>query len=255
MIGGHSPNVDIAELCNCFGSVLYLDSIFEHFTNWEHQPQHLKLQHSHDVDHMVPHAYHGELCAFTCDLLKCWTEGVHAAQTALATFGLSINFFKYFQDWKSSGIDLMRPKGGKYPRISVEVDLSLAELEERMDDIESDLEYDFQSFDGKAMLKMQEPHSVWMVLEGNTPGHKKTVLHLFMDPLLNVDYNKSHDCLLHVHYFSIGGDSWDCSMLTNPYSSDQLTFPQISSILGHFMPLCFVLTRVKCVLPYSSACH
>ena len=89
-----------------------------------------------------------------------------------------------------------------------------------MDDIESDFEYDFQPFNGKAMLDleiqraclergMQEPHSVWMALEGGKPGHKKTILHLFIDLSLDIDYNKSHDCLLHVCYFSIGGDSFD----------------------------------------------
>ena len=90
-----------------------------------------------------------------------------------------------------------------------------------MDNIESDLEYDFQPFNGMAMLNleiwraclkrgMQEPHSVWMVPEGSKPDHKKTILCLFIDPSLNVDYNKSHDRLLRVRYFSISGDSFDC---------------------------------------------
>ena len=89
-----------------------------------------------------------------------------------------------------------------------------------MDNIESDLEYDFQPFNGKAMLNLeiwraclengiQELHSVWMALEGRKPGHKKTILCLFIDLSLDIDYNKSHDRSLRVCYFSISGDSFD----------------------------------------------
>ena len=51
-----------------------------------------------------------------------------------------------------------------------------------------------------------------MGLEKGKVGHKKTILRLFMDSSLDVDYNKSHDRLLCVRYFSIGGDKWDRSI-------------------------------------------
>lgn len=43
MIGGHSPNVDVAELCNRFGSALRLDLIFEKYPSWERRPSRLKM--------------------------------------------------------------------------------------------------------------------------------------------------------------------------------------------------------------------
>jgi hypothetical protein len=134
----------------------------------------------------------------------------------------------------------MRPKGGKYPGISAEVDRSLGEAEERQGDIETELDYTFQSFDGKAELEAElerarsettdQPPSTWMELDGGKPGHKKTILRLFMDPSLDVDYNKSHDRLLRVRYFSIGGDSWDRSKPSNVLSGH--TSPSSSSTFG-----------------------
>ncbi|KAJ7263311.1 hypothetical protein C8J57DRAFT_1009513, partial [Mycena rebaudengoi] len=38
---------------------------------------------------------------------------------------------------------------------------------------------------------------------------KKTVLRTFMDPTFDINDGESHDRLLKVRYFSIGGDSWD----------------------------------------------
>jgi hypothetical protein len=136
----------------------------------------------------------------------------------LTRFAYNIDFKELFRNGHSRGVDLMRPKGGKYPGISSEVDRSLGEAGEG-ENIEED--YSFQSYDGKAaydaeMLNAQqqvEPHSIWMNLDEGKPGHKKTILRLFMDPALDVDYNKSHDRLLRVRYFSIGGhgDKWDRS--------------------------------------------
>jgi hypothetical protein len=58
--------------------------------------------------------------------------------------------------------------------------------------------------------------------EGKPPVHKKTALRLAMDPTLDIDYGSSHDRLLCVRTFSIGGDHWDRSKLQiyQPSSGD-----------------------------------
>jgi hypothetical protein len=155
-------------------------------------------------------------------------EGLRQAEAILTRSGYNIDFKALFRDWHSRGVDLMRPKGGKYPGISSEVDRSLGEVAEG-ENIEED--YSFQSYDAKAAydteilnVQRQVEHSVWMDLDQGKPGHKKTILRLFMDPALDIDYNKSHDRLLRVRYFSIGGhgDKWDrLKSLSSAYDSDR----------------------------------
>lgn len=76
MIGGHSPNVDVDELCNRFGSALRLDKIFQDHPQWEHRLVCLKLKRGRDLDHLSPHHWKGELHASSCDLQLCWEIGV-----------------------------------------------------------------------------------------------------------------------------------------------------------------------------------
>ena len=225
MIGGHSPNIDIEELRDRIGSALRLDEIFQKYPNWEQRPRRLKLKRSRDVDHLSPRHWRGELRASTCNLPACWADGVHQAETLLTKYGCPMNFSEHFSDGHRRGVDLMRPKGGKYPGISAEVDRSLPDVSEGGGDavtqeIELNLTSAFQSFDGKAaydreleerQLANTGQFSIWMELEEGRLGHKKTILRLFMDSSLDVDYNKSHDRLLRVRYFSIGGDKWDRS--------------------------------------------
>jgi hypothetical protein len=61
--------------------------------------------------------------------------------------------------------------------------------------------------------------------EGKPPVHKKTALRLAMDPTLDIDYGSSHDRLLRVRTFSIGGDHWDrsTSHIYQPRSGDLFT--------------------------------
>ena len=115
----------------------------------------------------------------------------------------NINFKDHFHDWHKRGVDLMRPAGGRYPGISAEVDRSLGDLEtgEANEEIEED--YSFRSFNGKAALAAEmdsgnnsnEPRCIWMELEGGKLGHKKTIVRLFTDSSLDVDYHGSHDRL------------------------------------------------------------
>ena len=127
MIGGHSPNIDVEELWNRIGSAVRLDEIFQGYPNWEQRPRRLKLKRSRDVDHLSPRHWQGELRASTCNLSACWAEGVCQAEVLLAKYGCPINFGEHFYDRHRRGVDLMRPKGGKYPGISAEVDRSLAD--------------------------------------------------------------------------------------------------------------------------------
>jgi hypothetical protein len=220
MIGSHLPNVEVDELHNQIGAALRLDEIFQEYPTWERHPQiphRLKLKCSRDVDHLSPRNWRGDLCAITCNLSTCWEEGVRHAEVILTRFGYAINFKEFFCNGHKRGVDLMRPRGGKYPGISSEADRSLGEAAEG-EDIEEG--YSFLLFDGRAAYDAEmeaqqqaESHSIWMDLEEGKPGHKKIILRLFMDPALDLDYNKSHDRLLRVRYFSIGGhsDKWDHS--------------------------------------------
>ncbi|KAF8055318.1 hypothetical protein FPV67DRAFT_1789064 [Lyophyllum atratum] len=216
MIGGHSPNVDVDEFRNRCASALRLDGIFQTYMSWERRPDRLKLKRSRDADHLSPRHWRGELRAATCDLLACWESGVAQAEAVLKKAGLNIDFEHHFRDWHQRGVDLMRPAGGKYPGISSEVDRSLGDSETGEGNEEIEEDYSFRSFDGKTALAAETggtkgSHSIWMELEGGRPAHKKTILRLFTDSSLDLDYHNSHDRLLRVRYFSIGGDGWDRS--------------------------------------------
>ncbi|KAK6995631.1 hypothetical protein R3P38DRAFT_2406960, partial [Favolaschia claudopus] len=63
----------------------------------------------------------------------------------------------------------------------------------------------------KAAHTESNGHSLWIDLteDGRKKAHKKTILRTLMDPTFDINDNKSHDRLLRVRYYSIGGDSWD----------------------------------------------
>jgi len=104
----------------------------------------------------------------------------------------------------------------------------LSEIAEEQEEITDD--FSFCLYDGKKALEEEEraashnmPHSIWMDLdEGKPPVHKKTTLQLAMDPTLDIDYGSSHDRLLRVCTFSIGGDHWNRSksQIYQPQSGD-----------------------------------
>ncbi|KAJ7236387.1 hypothetical protein C8J57DRAFT_1569718 [Mycena rebaudengoi] len=125
MIGRHSPNMAVDELRQRFGSALRLDKIFRKYPHLERRARRLKLVRSRDVDHLIPSHWSGELTAQSCDLLACWLAGVAAAKAILALHRCDIDFVALF---KREGYDLMRPKGGKYPGVSREVDRSLVDV-------------------------------------------------------------------------------------------------------------------------------
>ncbi|KAH6871112.1 hypothetical protein BKA70DRAFT_1242012 [Coprinopsis sp. MPI-PUGE-AT-0042] len=185
MIGGHDPNVDVSVFRHRAGAAMFLDHIFQELPHLEMKASRLKMSRSRDADKLCPHLWEGNLKASDCNLDRCWKEGQRLAEEVLSQHGLLVDFTTIFE---KPGFDLMRPKGGKYPGVA---------LEALKDEIEAQK---------KAGNK---PHSMWMDLGNGTLGHKKTILRLLMDPTLDVDSSRSHDRLLRVRYFSIGGDKRD----------------------------------------------
>jgi hypothetical protein len=229
MIGGHSPNMSIDELCQRVEAALRIDAIFRRHPELERHARRLNFNRSRDVDHISPRLCTGELTAGSCDIKKCYDEGQDAAKAFLESFGISIDFKTRFSQ---KGFDLMRPSGGKYPGLSNKADHSLADIDAG-DPVDPAEELDLDSIDPAAILGLdpaailaaeQEemqvrsgtPHSPWIKLddEGRKLAHKKTIIRMFMDPTMDIDSRRSHDRLLRVRYYSIGGDHWDRTKLT-----------------------------------------
>lgn len=224
MIGGHSPNGDAETLSHRFGSSRRLNEIFEQYPHLERKPCRLKLKRSRDVDHLSPRHWTGDLQAASCDLTACWTEGVRLAEDVLLRYGCALDFSEHFRDWRTRKIDLLRPKGGKYPGVSAEVDRSLVDpsgiSEAANTAIQLEAEYPFRSFNGQAKLEAErqktlarKPWSIFMDLGNNQSSHKQAVLRVCMDRAGDIDYGKSTDRLLRVRCYSIGGDHADRSKL------------------------------------------
>jgi hypothetical protein len=156
------------------------------------------------------------LCA---DLATHWNQGISEAESVLEKLGLPMSFSVYFCDWKKRGVDLMRPiEGKKYPGISAEVDRSLDDLvasdSTSVEEVDLHGHHEFRLYRGKEELEkelvaitaaLKAGYSVWIDL-GERMVHKKTIIRLFSNPTLDLDYNKSHDRLIRVRCFSIGGD-------------------------------------------------
>ncbi|KAF6751796.1 hypothetical protein DFP72DRAFT_815971 [Ephemerocybe angulata] len=159
MIGGHAPNVSPDVFCHRVGAAVRLRRIFEIYRHWEMKARRLMLKRTRDADHLSPRNWKSELRAISCDLLKCWIDGMEQAMATLTRYGCdSIDFRAYFRNWRITGYDLLRPRGGRYPGISAEIDRSL--VEESSESATSDgndidlqsSQYAFRTYDGKAAL-------------------------------------------------------------------------------------------------------
>ncbi|KAK6992027.1 hypothetical protein R3P38DRAFT_2803410 [Favolaschia claudopus] len=157
--------------------------------------------------------------------------------------------------FSKDGFDLMRSNGGKYPGLSKEVDRSLGDVsdsagtEPSISAVTNDslvLAYNAELAlkSEKAAHVESEGHSVWINLseDGQKKAHKKTILRTLMDPTFDINDGKSHDRLLRVRYFSIGGDSWDRSAST--VYSKSTADDHLLKIQGLFAALC---TGIKIV--------
>lgn len=232
MIGAHSPNVDIVEFENRTRRALNMGDIYSRWRVWERKPERLKLLRQRDSDHMNPENWTKDNVAGDCDLLKSCELGIQQALESLKHAGISIDFNERFS---RKGYDLMRPNGGdSYPGVSKEVDRSLEDVYSGDDSLipvspssESDpvipnlsQAEEFLSSETNQPQLNTSPvgnpstspctHSIFMKIDdmGNVQ-HKKTILRIVFDSTHDIDYAKTHDRLLRVRYFSIGGDSWD----------------------------------------------
>ncbi|KAJ6533880.1 hypothetical protein DFH09DRAFT_932574 [Mycena vulgaris] len=132
MIGGHAPNCSAGELRNRFGSAMTLDYIYDQHPELERQPRRLNMCRMRHVDHLRPIHFKRELRAESCNLEMCWSRAVKAAEFILAKYGVRMAL-SFADRFRRKDTDLMRPLGGKYPAISVEVDRSMANLSDGAD--------------------------------------------------------------------------------------------------------------------------
>ncbi|KAJ7254251.1 hypothetical protein C8J57DRAFT_1076384, partial [Mycena rebaudengoi] len=201
MIGGHSPNMAIDELRQRFASALRIDEIFRKYPHLERHAQRLKMARSRDVDHLTPDDWKTDTAGKSHGR-GFMTFDRHGTDTCHGLYGIVIDFRFHFQ---RENFDLMRPKGGKYPGVSKEVDRSLVDSDTTCtSDLEGDSEgsedaQDILMFDAQAALVAEKvardsaasesdsPPSIWIKLddEGRKVAHKKTVLREFMDPTLD----------------------------------------------------------------------
>ncbi|KAK7015800.1 hypothetical protein R3P38DRAFT_2786721 [Favolaschia claudopus] len=238
--------------------------IFEKYPHLERRPRPLRLVRNRNVDHLSPREWEGELTAGSCDIHACYHEGVAQEKAVLAKYGCDMDFTTRFSQ---EGFDLMRPKGGKYPGLSKEVDRSLENAAAAVDAMGSEslagsntnLDARILTFNAHAALAAEQTvhaaqdaaappggHSLWINLneDGSKKAHKKTILRTFMDPTFDVKDGKSHDRLLRVRYFSIGGDSWDRTAST-VYSKSTAN-DHLLKIHGLFAALiCFDTSKVS----------
>ncbi|KAH6916952.1 hypothetical protein BKA70DRAFT_1089861 [Coprinopsis sp. MPI-PUGE-AT-0042] len=192
MIGGHKSNVTCEELREHITSAICLDKIFDEFPDWERVARRLNLERASHLDHLSPRHWKSELRASSCDLKQCWTLAVARSEAILRKYGIIFDFNARFENWQESGVDLMRPKGGKFVGISAEVDRSVVDEVNAEDTMEVDIDSNaemlaFRSFDGLKALEEEKaraaatngsPHSVWMELDNGKVAHKKAILRL-----------------------------------------------------------------------------
>ncbi|KAJ7471739.1 hypothetical protein FB451DRAFT_1036440, partial [Mycena latifolia] len=220
MIGGHSPNMAVDELCQHICSVLRIDKIFRKYLYLECRARRLRMVRSCDVDHLSPRQWDGDLIAQSCNILACWIAGIALAKAILAKYGCNMDFTAQF---RREGFDLMRPKGGKYPGISKEVDRSLIVGS-------SPTTFDNESSSNSASNDSLDTANI-----------------IAFDARVALEKEKaalSHDRLLRVQYFSVGGDSWDRT--ASKIYSKSTANEHLLKIQGLFATLmCFDTSKVS----------
>ncbi|KAJ7027424.1 hypothetical protein C8F04DRAFT_1189552 [Mycena alexandri] len=200
------------------------DDIFRKYPWLERRARRLKMVRSRDVDHLTPDVFEGDLTGASCNILACQKAGVAAAKAILETYGCDIDFDAQFEP---EDCDLMRPKGGKYPGVSKEVDRSMPDdsgpVETDGDSSQLSDVAEILKFDAETALRTEkaardadvaarpEGHSIWIKIDGDERKtvHKKSILRTVMDPTFDIDSAKSHDRLLRIRCYSVGGDHFD----------------------------------------------
>ncbi|KAL1665219.1 hypothetical protein GGF50DRAFT_88180, partial [Schizophyllum commune] len=229
MLGGHHPNLDLAEIAARCRSVLNLQDVFRRHPEWEKMPTRLKIQRTRDFDHLSPRDWKKDHIAAHCDLASCWNKGVERATDILRRHNITMDFRAFFS---RDGIDLMRPNGSPYPGVSKEYDRSAIIIGSSGEENDAQPGKDGSAADGETPTQVGEPAVDSLALsvasepesdesnEPDAPGthtldlvvgdkgqrqHKATVIRI----LFEVDSGFSHDRLLRVRTYWIGGAHWD----------------------------------------------
>ncbi|KAL1697942.1 hypothetical protein EV121DRAFT_218888, partial [Schizophyllum commune] len=223
MLGGHHPNLDLAEIAARCRSVLNLQDVFRRHPEWEKMPTRLKIQRTRDFDHLSPRDWKKDHIAAHCDLASCWNKGVERATDILRRHNITMDFRAFFS---RDGIDLMRPNGSPYPGVSKEYDRSAIIIGSSGEDSDAQSAKDGSTAEGEIPAQVGEPAVDLLAQpvasepesddsdEPDAPGthaldlvvgdkgqrqHKATVIRI----LFEVDSGFSHDRLL--RRFSVGG--------------------------------------------------
>ncbi|GLB45645.1 hypothetical protein LshimejAT787_2500370 [Lyophyllum shimeji] len=220
MLGGHSPNCSIGELCDRFGSAMNLDMVYGRSAEFERKLKRLALIRSRGLDHRRPSHWRANILAVSCDTKKCWRDGMKDAEGTLRKHGVKMSIT--FEDrWKQRNTDLLRPSGGKYPAISAEIDRSMVNLSSdpsvAAPSIETETnpirEIDFEALITKekaqraAASAAAQPHSVFAEIDAEGQlVHKKSITRTLFD--MTQDTHGSHDRLARVRGFTHTGKSW-----------------------------------------------
>lgn len=230
MKGRHSPNMDISDFEARLRSGQNMDNILERHPEWERPHSRLNLGRSSAYDHIRPRHWCQDIVARSCNIVECWNKASDDATAFLYHRGCAIDFAATFS---RPGFDLMRPKGGAYPGVSKGRDRSAIQEETSADGESSAMEVVDSTSDeadhpapaGQAPLQLASiraevlrnleatptppVRSMWIEIEPGRWQHKKTILRELFDLSHDLDYRKTHDRLLRVRYYSIGGDHWD----------------------------------------------
>ncbi|KAJ7659168.1 hypothetical protein DFH06DRAFT_1406208 [Mycena polygramma] len=240
MIGGHSPNCSVGELRDRFGSAMNLDRLYEEQPEWERKPRRLQLVRDRDVDHLRPKMWRGEVRADSCDLDACWVAGRKAAEAVLRKYDIKMEV-SFAERFKRPNTDLMRPFGGKYPAISLEVDRSMVNLSA---DLANAVDIDpasvtpnnpllYVDYDAiiaqetaQAVADSEEPHSLFAEIDSD--GH-------LTHKMSSHDSRTSHDRLQRIRGYTIGGKA--ANIIESPEGEvSNATHFQLGNIFSTLMP-------------------
>ncbi|KAJ6548321.1 hypothetical protein B0H10DRAFT_1969186 [Mycena sp. CBHHK59/15] len=251
----------VAELCDCFMSVMNLDWICKQYPEFERQPRWLNMSRMHHVDHLRPWHFQRELHAGSCDLPVIWKSAVHKVEAILAKYGLRMGV-SFAIRFKQPETDLLHPFGGKYPALSSKVDRSVVDS---LSTPTTDSMVDPGSFNTSHLIPTTEfdrmfseikssdtpaCHSLFVDIDDNgRQGHKKTIVCTFFD--MTHDIHTSRDRLQCVRCFTYGGKTWTQENGEGNQTLSASTHFQLGNL---FMTLiCYnnthlVLAIVKCTL-------
>ncbi|KAL1742877.1 hypothetical protein HDZ31DRAFT_65580 [Schizophyllum fasciatum] len=253
MLGGHHPNLDLSEIAARCRSVLNLQDVFRRHPEWERMPVRLRIKRTRDFDHLSPRNWKKNLIAAHCNLRSCWAEGANRATEILRRHNIALDFCALFS---KENVDLMRPTGsGQYLGISKEYDRSTIAIGNSRDESDAPSATKAIPADGdEAGVLDPERPSFASVLgaplndedEPEPPGthahdlaigdkghrqHKATIIRV----LFEVDSGFSHDRLLRVRTYWIGGAHWDSK--GGVIEGDDLEADQRFSVGGLFATL------------------